>query len=86
MALLSQLEALIAAGGPQTAYQLARQLQVEPQALEPMLALLISRGRLVERQADWRQPGSSRQIFYALGRGHGFSQQQRLAVKVDSAA
>lgn len=86
MALLSQLEALIAADGPQTAYQLARQLQVEPQALEPMLALLISRGRLISRRADWRQPGSHSQLFYALGRGHGFSQQQRLAVRVDSAA
>ena len=85
MALLSQLEALIAAQGPQSLNQLARQLAVEPQALEPMLALLISRGRLIGRRADWRRPGSS-QIFYALGRGHTFSQQQRLAVRVDSTA
>lgn len=85
MALLSQLEALIAAQGPQTLIQLARQLAVEPQALAPMLDLLVSRGRLLSRRADWRRPGST-QIFYALGRGHGFSQQQRLAVKVVDAA
>ena len=70
MALFAQIEAQVRQHGPQSAGQLAAALGISADALAPMLALLVKRGRLAPRPADLRlRKGVIPVIYYQLGPG-----------------
>lgn len=69
MALLTQIEVAIRQQGPLPLRQLARQLAISEAALQPMLELLVRRGRLATRRADFRSRTSTPTVYYELGPG-----------------